>query len=609
MEYPYYDIVPKTLLANIEFRKELVKLGCESKENAEELWIMCARDILFYINSFCWTYDPRITDSSRTIPFITYPFQDDTIKSLMESFCKENVVIEKTRTMGASWMVLTIAEWGWQFREDFSALLGARVEDDVDNAENPKALFCKLNTLIELQPKWLQPEYKHNHMLLVNYDNNSVLTGESTNPNFARGGRYSMIYKDEEAFTDNCFEIYGAVSAATKSTIYTSTPNGTENVFYNITHPPSSMKKITLHWPLHPEYGAGLYSVDKDGKLDIVDKGYQFPEGYEFILDGKYPFRSPWFDNEFGMHGWNLRYIAQEYEIDYHGSGGQFFENLILNEAIEKCAKPPVLIGNLKQDEYYKVDKFEPHGYGALKLWFTPGNFGRVPLNSNYIIGCDVAAGTGGDFASNSAICVYRTDTKEKVAELASNVIPANELADEVYALAYWFSGTNDTPAKVIWEDNGGTGLTFNKRLVDYHGFRNIYYRKKGKGIHPKDSNIPGWWSDPAKKYRLLLEYKEALAKMRIINRSEEAIEECRQFIWLPGGNVGHSSSRNSIDPSGAKHNHGDRVIADSLCWMLMKDLDKHNKIETQKKHYNTNTWIGRIQYREKMNSKKRSWR
>jgi hypothetical protein len=40
----------------------------------------------------------------------------------------------------------------------------------------------------------------------------------------------------------------------------------------------------------------------------------------------------------------------------------------------------------------------------------------------------------------------------------------------------------------------------------------------------------------------------------------------------LSGNSVEHIASLSSADPSGARANHGDRVIAEALCWKLLKE-------------------------------------
>ena len=81
-KYPFYRWccrnVPgyKTKRGNLLFRKKVLELALEKEDFALQLWIMCSRDLLFYINTFCFTYDPRKIPKITELPFITYDYQD-----------------------------------------------------------------------------------------------------------------------------------------------------------------------------------------------------------------------------------------------------------------------------------------------------------------------------------------------------------------------------------------------------------------------------------------------------------------------------------------------------------------------------------------------------
>jgi hypothetical protein len=54
---------------------------------------------------FLWTYNPRL--DKPHVPFITYPYQDDFIKQIVEAVeLGIDVWIEKSRDMGLSWTML-----------------------------------------------------------------------------------------------------------------------------------------------------------------------------------------------------------------------------------------------------------------------------------------------------------------------------------------------------------------------------------------------------------------------------------------------------------------------------------------------------------------------
>jgi hypothetical protein len=63
----------------------------------------------------------------------------------------------------------------------------------------------------------------------------------------------------------------------------------------------------------------------------------------------------------------------------------------------------------------------------------------------------------------------------------------------------------------------------------------------------------------------VLGEYLRALANSMFINRSREAIEECRQYVYLPNNHVENQYARGITDGATGGRNHGDRVVADAL--------------------------------------------
>ena len=130
--FPYYDKIPKDLVANAKWRKRILMDAKEEPEFAAALKQMCADDCLFYINGFCYTYDPR-DQRMPNKPFITYKeFQDEAIASAIDAIDNGvDVAWPKSRTMGASWIGLTAFEWYWHFRDLLSFLLISRNENYV----------------------------------------------------------------------------------------------------------------------------------------------------------------------------------------------------------------------------------------------------------------------------------------------------------------------------------------------------------------------------------------------------------------------------------------------------------------------------------------------
>lgn len=103
----WIHLVPKGFDENLRWRIEMIRAARASAADQAALRRMCSEDILFYVNAFCWTYDPRRDDP--TVPFITYPFQDEVFADLDASIGRRDICIKKSRDMGASWMLCTLS--------------------------------------------------------------------------------------------------------------------------------------------------------------------------------------------------------------------------------------------------------------------------------------------------------------------------------------------------------------------------------------------------------------------------------------------------------------------------------------------------------------------
>ena len=88
--------VPKTLEENLLYRQEILQQSGNDRELQRVLWDACSRDILFWINTFAWTYDPRVISDGRSpkLPFITWKFQDNAFLCLDESIGMTDVIVE-----------------------------------------------------------------------------------------------------------------------------------------------------------------------------------------------------------------------------------------------------------------------------------------------------------------------------------------------------------------------------------------------------------------------------------------------------------------------------------------------------------------------------------
>jgi hypothetical protein len=567
---------PKDLRANIKERRRIWEACAVDKMAQEDCWIRCSRDLIFWVDTFAWTYSPLECPDQPHRPFISYEFQAEALLRLNEAIGGKgvrghDVLVEKSRNMGASWICLAVFTWRWLFYPGQSFLVGSKVQEYVDKKGNPKALFWKFDYLIEHLPAWMKPPVESTSMHRANEANGSVIDGESTTGGFGRGDRRTAVLMDE--FAEIQVDGYAVLSSTrdmTRCRIFNSTPAGAAGAYFDTRE---KMRKnspghiIRMHWSDHPLYNPGLYTT-VDGKsgsaIKIIDRSYTFPPGYSFINDGK--LRSVWYDEQC-LRAAHPQEIATQLDIDYAGSGWQFFDPVVMREIIEQFAKPPVVRGECNQEQGTRRPIWLPQSAGRLRLWIQPDAEGRIPKHlDDMAIACDIAAGTGGEESSNSVASICNRKTGEKVGQFWSNKVSPRDFARYVVNLCKWFNG-----AFLIWEKNGPGGETFTNEVIEL-GYLNVYYHIADDSFEVDIDKKPGWTSGKARKNSLLSSYAEALMYGYFQNPCEESLLECLEYVHQPNGDIIHARSKDTVDPASSGESHGDMVIADALAVRAMKD-------------------------------------
>lgn len=596
--YPYYQQVPKDLKSNLAWRGEWVRRGAASKQAASQIWTMCSKDMLFYINTFCWIFEPR---TPARLPFNTYPFQDEALRVIQKSIGNNDLIIEKSRDMGASWMCLTTMEWFWHFHGMYTFLLLSRKEELVDKRGDPKALFQKIDFLHEWQPGWLLPmRVERMKLHNRNCENGATLDGESTNKFAGVADRRTAMFVDEYSKMDNQDVISTGTRDVTKCRIFLFTPQGAANMAYRMAHNPQ-FPKLTLHWSKHPIKNLGLYRVSKTGVVEVLDEEWHKDSpGYAFVKtagnwDG---LRSPWYDAECPRAG-DPREIAQELDLDYEGSGGQFFDPTMLDRVTKDHCQIPYYTGDFSYDpvSLRPTGFTEVHG-GKTDLWMQLDEKGDPP-KADYVLAADVAQGTGASF---SPLVGYDKKLKQKVFRFTSDQIDPKDFGQMAVAVAHWLKSEGGSGAELIWEKNG-PGASFGNAVIE-GGYRHVYFYGSENHFTGKRSEKPGWQSTTESKKTLLEEYRWALNHDAIINRSIESIDEARLFVYR-GNAIIHARSVDGSNVSALADNHGDECIADALAYKLLSSKTIRTKTETP---LPLNCLTRRRQERDQARSEQECW-
>lgn len=291
---------PKDSNENLKYRISLLQRADRDEKLRVVINERCKRDIWYFFNVFLWTFDPRT--EVRSLPFVTYEFQDEYIWDLEQAYKNGNdLLTEKSRAMGASWLMLGFLLHKWLYEARFTALLGSYIEDLVDN-KTIDSHFGRLDYLLDHLPKWMLPQdfdpNKHrNSMKLDNPENNAIINGYAPTERFSRAGRYNCIFVDELAFWKHARSAWTAMGDATKVRFVTSTPNGKGNLFADLALK-STIRKVVLHWSRHPLKDQAWYENEKLRRTE-EEVAQELDINYNKSVTGRvYPGFDEWNFNE-----------------------------------------------------------------------------------------------------------------------------------------------------------------------------------------------------------------------------------------------------------------------------------------------------------------------
>lgn len=587
-----------------------------------------------------WTFQPKREQSEKkNIPFITWECQDEVIVEIVNRIrIGGDLLIDKSREMGATWIVLGCFFYEWLFTPSTTLLCISRKQEYVDKKDNPDCLFWKLDYLLKNLPSWARPpvidKVHRTHMHLLNPFNGSVIDGESTNSDVGAGGRRQAVMCDEFARVEapEAAWIAETLSDTTPCRIFNSTPTSRGHPFGRIRFG-GKVDVFDLPWYRHPYKRQGLYKTPDINIITILDIDYYrnlCPEVFNrykanvpikyselekellitttkseakwklrFIADGNCGdikplngYRSPWYDYETIDRDRSDRDIACNINMDYIGSGDVVFSQRILRNMLETYVFEPKISGEviyqMRGDRITNIVFKQDYGKRRLKWWGKLAG-SRPEQNHNYIIGCDISLGTG---ASNSVASIFDCDLNMKVGSfVCPNTSPTN-FAEMVYAIGKWVGGSTDMPF-LIWEANG-PGQTFDRRIfqLDYYF---VYATREEKTNMRTRKKTKGWYSNADNKLNLLSQYDAAMtacfnpqpSDMAFINPDKKALREAEDYIFYDGSRSGIGPSGSQEDEGSAKAAHGDRVIADALCNLARFD-QKRAAVEKAPSEYGT---------------------
>lgn len=266
-------------------KRAQVMLLCEqsAEEMAVELY-MCKESFFYFLEEWCWIEEPR--SEIKRIPFLAYDYQRAAAElvlklaaSTVDTIEKHDILVEKTRDMGWSWLMCALATWLFLFH-DKNILFGSRVGDLADKLGDMKSLLEKCRYILRNLPSWffhedfnMKPSGGHMGEGLIRKPSTwgtGTIAAESANPDFGRGDRKYIIILDE--FASWAYDNASAqgCGSATSVRIFISTPNGPFNKFARMRNsdPSETIRPVIIrsHWLDHPIKRAGA-AIGYDNKV------------------------------------------------------------------------------------------------------------------------------------------------------------------------------------------------------------------------------------------------------------------------------------------------------------------------------------------------------
>ena len=474
-------------------------------------WLALIRkDFVSFIEYFGWTYDPR--RKPMDFPFILYEFQKQFAKDLIYADTNQkDLLIEKSRDMGVSWISLYFILWKFLFAERATMLLGSNKEDNVDKKGDIKTLMEKIRYALNRLPRWVLPDkWGEDNMqfLKIIHPNGNLISGESANKNFSMGGRFGFIFMDEFASWDYDEEVWRVTADAAAFRILVSTPKGVSNEFARLKHA-GDIKVVTYHWTQHPLKNQNCFYLEKGKKVSIspeeATKKWEENRSESTVS-------SDWYEEE--KHRRDNKNRAQELDIVY---------NVVTGLSV-----------------FCK-------GY-EIKADFTPKDKPKDEIE-RFAIGVDCASGTGLDW---NVATVVNKETMKQVKTLRTK----NPL--DIFAIDVARLGEEWNNALVAPEING-LGIAFVQKIKGIYKY--LYYRKDWDRASNRIVPKLGWQTNRKTKELLIQDLDEALRYgLEVSDRT--TLDELKVMEYDENG------SANA--PQGM---HDDTCIALGLAIQALKDV------------------------------------
>lgn len=266
-------------------RAFIVKKAEDDPVYREKVFVLSERDPVWWINHFGWTYDDRY---GVVEPLVLYPFQ---VEKFAEPYLEMRRtsgrsrwtrVGNKSRGIGATVVALALRAHSFTFLDNWSILLGAPKLEEVDDggqAATHESLFGKLRFFLARLPRWMRErllgplfareEWNKRYLMRNPMKPLNHIAGSQFAGMFGRGERYSEVFGDEIAWSEEMEAADTSLKQTTNRFEGFSTPRGKATFHYQLfSGAMPGVRTFTCHWSEHPDLDLAWYNEQRDHMTD-----------------------------------------------------------------------------------------------------------------------------------------------------------------------------------------------------------------------------------------------------------------------------------------------------------------------------------------------------
>lgn len=258
-----------------------------------------------FISGWGVTVDPRVAAQGRAsiMPFVLFQKQRELIAWILAHWRSgQPGIIEKSRDVGASWIMMALACTLCIFRHEMMIGVGSSKEDKLDRSGDPDTLFYKARMFLgnlpaEFRAGWSLEENSA-HMRLTFPATGSSVTGEAGD-NIGRGGRKAIVFVDEAAHLERPELVDASLASTTDCRIDASSVKGMANSFAKRRHS-GFIDVFTFHWRDDPRKNDAWYAKQCE-KLDPITRAQEIDISYTASVEGVI-IPAAWVQQAIGAH-------------------------------------------------------------------------------------------------------------------------------------------------------------------------------------------------------------------------------------------------------------------------------------------------------------------